>query len=64
MATVKAFIKKHSKNEFYVKPVRGGYFMVINGYDMSMESLEDSREDAEKLCKKLNEMGNKMYNLN
>ena len=64
MATVKAFIKKHSKNEFYVKPVRGGYFAVINSYDMNIESLESSRESAENVCRELNEMRNKRFNLN
>lgn len=64
MATVKAFIKNHSKNEFYVKSVRGGYFAVINGYDMSVESLETSRENAENICRELNEMRNKRFNLN
>lgn len=63
MATVKAFIKKHSKNEFYIKPVRGGYFAIINGYDMSIELLENSREEAEKMCEKLNDLRNKRLNL-
>jgi len=56
-------IKKHSKNEFYVKAVRGGYFGVYDGYDQSLASLEDSKEDADKLCKELNELRNKRLNL-
>lgn len=56
-------IKKHTKNEFYVKPIRGGYYAVINGYDYSMESLEVSKENAEKLCRELNELRNKRLNL-
>lgn len=56
-------IKKHTKNEFYVKSIRGGYYAVINSYDYSMESLEVSKEDAEKLCRELNELRNKRLNL-
>ena len=52
-------IKKHSKNEFYVKPVRGGYFGVFDGYDKSLASLETSSESAEKVCGELNELRNK-----
>ena len=37
-------MKAHRKNEFYAKRVRGGYYAVIDGYDMSMESLEVSEE--------------------
>lgn len=48
--------KKHKKNEFYVKPIRGGYFMVVNSYDYSMESLENNERDAIELCNKLNKM--------
>lgn len=56
-------IKQHSKNEFYVKKVRGGYYAVFNGYDHGFESLENSKEDADKLCKELNEARNKRFNL-
>lgn len=52
-------IKQHSKNEFYVKAVRGGYFGVFDGYDKSLASLETTRENAEKECNKLNELRNK-----
>lgn len=55
--------KNHSKNEFYVKKVRGNYFAIINGYDMSIESLECSLEEAQKKCSELNEMRNKRFNL-
>lgn len=56
-------MKKHSKNEFYVKAVRGGYFAIINGYDMSLESLETSRERADNECHRLNELRNARLNL-
>lgn len=39
---------------FYVKPIRGGYWAVMNRLDMSMESLEMSKEKAEKLADELN----------
>lgn len=56
-------VKQHSKNEFYVKLVSGGYFGVFDGYDNSLASLEISDETAEKQCKKLNELRNKRFNL-
>lgn len=56
-------IKRHSKDEFYVKAVRGGYFGVFDGYDNSLASLETSNEEAEKVCKKQNELRNKRFNL-
>lgn len=52
-------IKQHSKNEFYVKAVPGGYFGVFDGYDKSLASLETSSESAEKVCRELNELRNK-----
>lgn len=55
-------IKAHSKNEFYVKKIRGGYYAVINGYDKSMESLEWDIERANKLAAELNESRNKRIN--
>lgn len=56
------YFKEHKANEFYVKPVRGGYFAVINGYDHSIESLEPIKEAAENICKKYNERRNAMLN--
>lgn len=56
-------IKRHSKDEFYVKAVNGGYFGVFDGYDNSLASLETSNEEAEKVCKKQNELRNKRLNL-
>jgi len=61
---MEATIKKHSKNEFYVKKIRGGFFCIINGYDNSMESIESMEEAAYNLCNKLNEMRNKRLGLN
>lgn len=58
-----ATIKKHLKNEFYVKKIRGGYFCIINGYDNSMESLESNEEAAYNLCNKLNEIRNNRLGL-
>ena len=56
-------IKRHAKDEFYVKAVKGGYFGVFDGYDNSLASLETSNEEAEKVCKKQNELRNKRLNL-
>ena len=56
------YLKEHKANEFYVKPIRGGYFAVINGYDHSIESLETTKEAAENICKKYNERRNAMLN--
>lgn len=56
---MEAYIKSHKANEFYVKPLRGGkYYAVIDGYDKSHASLEDSREAAEQLVAKLNALRN------
>lgn len=55
---VEAYMKAHRKNEFYAKRVRGGYYAVIDGYDMSMESLEVSEEAAIALIHKLNQLRN------
>lgn len=51
-------MKAHRKNEFYAKRVRGGCYAVIDGYDMSMESLEVSEEAAIALIHKLNQLRN------
>lgn len=55
---VQAYLKNHSKNEFYVKPIRKGYYAVINGYDKSMESLEISEAAAIAKAEELTEMRN------
>ncbi len=55
---VKAYMKARRKNEFYAKRVRGGYYAVTDGYDMSMESLEVSEEAAAALIRKLNQLRN------
>jgi hypothetical protein len=55
-------MKSHKANEFYVKKSRG-YFMVIDGYDKSMASLETDKEAANKLAKELNEMRAKRLNI-
>lgn len=56
-------IKQHTKNEFYVKAVRGGYFGVFDGYDHSLASLETSSENADKVCKEQNELRNKRLDI-
>lgn len=56
-------IKRHTTNEFYIKPLYNGYYAVIDGYDRSMASLECSKEAAEKCAKELNEMCNKRLKL-
>lgn len=60
---VQSYLKSHGKNEFYVKPIRKGYYAVINGYDKSMESLEVS-EAAIAKAEELNDIRNKRLNLN
>lgn len=53
-------MKNHKSNEFYVKKVRG-YYMVIDGYDKSMASLEATEEAANKMAAELNVMrGNRL----
>lgn len=57
-----SYMKQHKANEFYVKKVRG-YYMVIDGYDMSMASLEDTEEAANKMAAELNAMRNNRLNI-
>ena len=54
------YIMKHSANEFYVKKCRG-YYLVIDGYDKSMASLECTEQAANEMAAKLNEMRNKRF---
>lgn len=61
---VQSYLKSHSKNEFYVMPIRKGYYAVINGYDKSMESLEVSEAAAIAKAEELNDIRNKRLNLN
>ena len=61
---VQSYLKSHSKNEFYVKPIRKGYYAVINGYDKSMESLEVSEDAAIAKAEDLNGMRNNRLKLN
>lgn len=61
---VQSYLKSHSKNEFYVNPIRKGYYAVINGYDKSMESLEVSEAAAIAKAEELNDIRNKRLNLN
>lgn len=55
-------IKQHKANEFYVKAIRGGYFGVFDGYDKSLESIEMSKEAADRLAQELNEKRNERLN--
>ena len=57
-----SYMKIHKANEFYVKKSRG-YYMVIDGYDKSMASLEVTEEAANKKAKELNEMRVKRLNI-
>lgn len=52
---VVSYMKQHKSNEFYVKKSRG-YYMVIDGYDKSMASMEITEEDAMRVANELNEM--------
>lgn len=55
---VQAYLKNHSKNAFYVKPLRKGYYAVIDGYDKSTASLEISEEAAINKMNELNQLRN------
>lgn len=55
---VQAYLKNHSKNAFYIKPLREGYYAVIDGYDKSMASLEISKEAAINKMSELNQLRN------
>lgn len=61
---VQSYLRSHSKNGFYVKPIRKGYYAVINGYDKSTESLEVSEAAAIAKAEELNDIRNKRLNLN
>lgn len=52
---VVSYMKQHKSNEFYVKKSRG-YYMVIDGYDKSMASMEITEEDAMRVANEFNEM--------
>lgn len=57
-----SYMKSHKANEFYVKKSRG-YYLVIDGYDKSMASLETTEKAANNLAKELNEMRAKRLNI-
>ena len=52
----------HKPKEFYVKKSRG-YYMIIDGYDNSMASLEATEEAANKMAAELNAMRGKRLNI-
>lgn len=58
----KSYMKIHKANEFYVKKVRG-YYMVVDGYDKSMASLELTEEAANNMAAELNAMRSKRLNI-
>lgn len=57
-----SYIKNHKPNEFYVKKVRG-YYMVMDGYDKSVASLELTEEAANNMAAELNAMRSKRLNI-
>ncbi|ADV44758.1 hypothetical protein [Bacteroides helcogenes] len=57
-----SYMKQHKANEFYVKKSRD-YYMVIDGYDKNMASLEVKEEAANKVAAELNEMRVKRLNI-
>lgn len=61
---VQSYLKNHSRNEFYIKPLKKGYYAVIDGYDKSMASLEISEEAALAKAEELNGMRNNRLNFN
>ncbi|WP_106828098.1 hypothetical protein [Parabacteroides pacaensis] len=58
----KSYMKNHKANEFYVKKARG-YYMVVDGYDKSMASLELTEEAANNMAAELSAMRNKRLNI-
>ena len=56
-----SYKKNHKPNEFYVKKSRG--YMIIDGYDNSMASLEATEEAANKMAAELNAMRGKRLNI-
>lgn len=56
-------LKQHKANEFYVKAIRGCYYGVYDGYDKSLESIEMSKVEADRLAQELNEVRNKRLNI-
>lgn len=64
--TTTGYIKQHRKGEFIVKSFkrRGTtYYKVVDTYDMSMASLEDTQEAANKMAAELNKMRNNRLGL-
>lgn len=57
-----SYMKQHKANEFYVKKLRGHY-LVIDGYDKSMASLEITEEAANNMAAELNAMRGKRLNI-
>ena len=57
-----SYMNQHKSNEFYVKKSRC-YYMVIDGYDKSMASLEVTEEAANKMAAELNAMRGKRLNI-
>lgn len=58
----KGYMKNRKANEFYVKKERS-YYLVIDGYDMSMASLEVTEEAANNMAAELNAMRSKRLNI-
>lgn len=59
---ITSYMKNHKANEFYIKKTRG-YYMVIDGYDKSMASLELTEEAANNMAAELNAMRSKRLNI-
>lgn len=57
-----SYMKPYKANEFYVKKSRG-YYIVIDGYDKSMASLEVTEEAANNMAAELNAMRGKRLNI-
>lgn len=50
----KGYFKTVEGDRFYIKPIRGGYWAVMNKLDKSRESLCITKEEAENLASELN----------
>ena len=56
-------IKQHTKDEYFVKRIRGRYYGVYSSYDMSLCYFALSRGEANVECAHLNKLMNDYYNL-
>jgi hypothetical protein len=56
-------IKQHTKDEYFVKRIRGKNYAVVNKYNMNVCYLAFSKSEANVECSHLNKLNNDYYNL-